>query len=226
MAVGDWARDNKTINQVTDPLGVVDMMGQGGTWFDPMNFFGMGQGLPNPADAAMGYFDQVPGTIKPYYDPYIQAGQKSLGSLMGQYNNLINDPGSVMSSLGKGFKEDPGYQYMQREGQNSAMNAAAAGGYAGTAQHQKNAANISSNLANQGYQNYLGNALGLYGKGLSGQEGINQMGYNASDSLASSLAANLMNQGQLAYKGAESQNNAKGGIAKNLLGVAGSVFGF
>lgn len=176
------------------------------------------QNNKNPADAAMGYYDQIPGTIKPYYDNYIDAGKTSLNSLMGQYQNLINDPGSVMNSIGRGFKESPGYQYRLNQGMNSVNNAAAAGGMLGTPSHQQYAGDMASNMASNEWNSYLQNALGLYGQGLKGQEGINQTGYNASDSLANSLANNLAQQGNLAYSSAQHDNQADsdffGGLAK------------
>lgn len=46
--------------------------------------------FPNPADKASPYLDKVPGTIKPYYDPYINAGQGALGNLQGEYGALAN----------------------------------------------------------------------------------------------------------------------------------------
>lgn len=218
-----WLGNDSTLAKVSDPLDMAKQFGMGGSWFDPANFFGMGPGLPNPADAAMGYFDQVPGTIKPYYDPYINAGKDALGTLQGQYNTLLNDPNSLMAKLGGGFQQSPGYQFQKNEAMNAANNAAASGGMLGTPYHQQQAAGMVNNLANQDYYNFLNNSMGLYGKGLSGYEGINQTGYNASNELAGSLASNLMNQGQLAYQGQASSNEAKNAGMGNLAGVVGMV---
>lgn len=178
----------------------------------------------NPAEAASPFFNQIPGTIKPYYDPYISAGKESLGSLMGQYRNLINDPESMLKKVGRGFQQSPGYQYQFNQAMNASNNAAAAGGMLGTPFHQQNSATLANNLANQDYYNYLGNVLGLYDKGLGGMEGINQKGFGASDTLAQALAANLMNQGNLAYAGAEHENAQTGDLFSGVMKGIGSLF--
>ncbi len=49
-----------------------------------------GVGGKNPANAASKYLDQIPGAIKPYYDPYINAGKGALDELGSQYGQLTN----------------------------------------------------------------------------------------------------------------------------------------
>jgi hypothetical protein len=186
---------------------------------------GNGGGMTNPADSAMGYFNQVPGTIKPYYDPYINAGQNALGNLQGQYNTLVNDPNAIINKFGSQFQQSPGYQFQTNQAMNAANNAAASGGMLGTPYHQQNAASMVNNLANQDYYNFLNNSLGMYNHGLQGYQGLNEMGYRASDSLASSLGASLMNQGQLAYQGQQAQNQAQQGQQRNQTGFLGSLLG-
>lgn len=182
-----------------------------------------GSGYKNPANAAMPYLNQIPGTMKPYYDPYIQAGQQSLGDLMSQYGQLMNDPGQKFAQMGQGFQQSPGYQFQYNQGMNAANSAAGAGGMAGTPYHQQNAASMASNLANQDFYNYMGNVQGLYGQGLQGASGINQMGYNASNELAQSLAAALMNQGGMAYAGQNNQNMANSQRMGNIFGGAAGL---
>lgn len=160
----------------------------------------------NPADAAMPYLQKIPGTITPYFQPYIDAGSSALNTLMGQYNTLLTNPAAIMNMAGSGFQASPGYQYQVNQGLYGANNAAAAGGMLGTAANQTNDASIASNLANQDYYNYLNHALGLYGMGLQGEQGINQMGFSASDQLADALAKNLMAEGGMAYAGQANQN--------------------
>jgi hypothetical protein len=181
-------------------------------------------GASNPSDAASGYLNQIPGTISPYYNPYIQAGQGALGSLQGQYGNLLNDPGALMSHLAGGYKQSPGYQWNLNQAEGSANNAAAAGGMAGSPQHQQIAGTIASGLASQDYNNYLQNVLGLYGRGLQGQEGLNQMGYGASDSLARQLSDALQSQSKLGYAGSINQNQQQGGGMGSLLSGLGGLF--
>jgi len=104
------------------------------------------------------------------------------------------------------------------------------GGMLGTGAHQYNAVNMTNNLANQDYYNYMDRTIGLYNQGLAGQQDINHMGYGASDQLAQSLGANLMNQGNMAYAGVQNQNQANADRYNRdmgmLGGAAGAVSGF
>jgi hypothetical protein len=179
----------------------------------------------NPANAAMPYLQQIPGTITPYFQPYINAGSDSLNTLIKQYQTLLNNPGQIISSAGAGYQKSPGYQFQYNEGMNGANAAAAAGGTLGTPEHQQEAASLSSNLANQDYQKYLEQALGLYGEGLKGEQGINQMGFKASTNLAEDLASNLASEGSLAFQGAEGQNAANGSMVKLASMAAGGLLG-
>lgn len=176
----------------------------------------------NPADAAMPYLQQVPGTITPYYQPYINSGNQALSTLMQQYNTLLTNPGAIMSLAGSGYQQSPGYQYEYNQGMNAANSAAAAGGMLGTPYEQQDAAAMATNLANQDYYQYLNSALGLYGQGLSGEEGVNKMGYGASNELASALGTNLNNEAGLAYAGQASMNKENADFWNSIIaGIAG-----
>lgn len=188
------------------------------------NLFGNSQ--KNPADAAMPYLNQIPGMMQGYYSPYINNGMQDMGMLQGQYNTLINDPGSLMKSIGAGFQASPGYQYQVDQATQAANNSAAAGGMVGSPAAQKFIANQVNGLASQDYNNYMNQALGLYGMGMNGLQQGNQMGYNASNSLAEALAQNSMNQANLAYQGQINQNQSQGGLWGDIGSLAGAVIPF
>jgi hypothetical protein len=130
-----------------------------------------------------------------------------------------------MNNAAKGFQQSPGYQFNMNQNMNASNQAAAAGGFLGSSGHQQDSANRASNLANQDYYNYLGNALNMYNTGLQGTSGINQMGYNASNELANSLANVMMAQAGMAYKGQENANQAQAGITGNVMKIGGAVAG-
>jgi len=201
-------------------------------------------GASDPSKDAMNYLNQIPGTIKPYYDPYITAGQGALTDLQKQYQSLtgmgptvqnqylklIQDPTAMMNQIGSGYTASPGYQYQVDQATQQANKAAAAGGMLGSPSEQQYVANTTNQLANQDYYNYLNHALSQYNTGLSGATGlyntglgiesdINHMGYNASDTLAQSLANNLASQANLSYAGAANQNAAKSGLWGGLTGM-------
>lgn len=194
---------------------------------DILNFMGIGQtgGYSNPADSGMQYLNQIAGTVTPYYQPYINAGQDTLSSLMDQYGQLVANPSQKYNDLGAGYTQSPGYQYNYNQGMNAANSAAQAGGMAGTPYHQQNAASMASNLAAQDYDTYMKQVTGLYNTGLSGQSGINQMGYNASDALANQLSASLMNQANMAYAGTNNQNAANQQGNSNMWNMIGAGIG-
>lgn len=180
----------------------------------------------NPADAAMPYLQQVPGTITPYYQPYVDAGNTALNTLMGQYSTLLTNPEAIMQLLGGSYQQSPGYQYNYNSAMNGVNNAAASGGMLGTPAHESEAANAAYGVSNQDYYNYLDHMFKLYGMGLSGEEGINQMGYQASNSLAQALGQNLNSEAGLAYAGQMNQNKSEADLWNSLIGLGSAGLGY
>lgn len=183
-------------------------------------------GSDNPADAGMDYLNQIPKTLKPYYQPYINAGQGAMGQLQGQYGNLVNDPTAMMNQIGSHYQQSPGYQFQVGQAQGAANNAAAAGGMLGSPEHQYNSANMVNQLANQDYYNYLNHGLGLYGQGLQGLGGLNTMGYGASSELGNNLASTLGAKAQLGYEGAAGQNKQEASALGGVFGGLSSLLPF
>lgn len=160
----------------------------------------------DPSKDAQKYLNRIPGTVKPYYDPYIQAGQRQLPGLEQQYGQLMNDPGGRMNEIGSSFQQSPGFQFALQQALQGSGQAAAAGGMAGSPQHEQQNMGIATQLGNQDYYNYLGNALNMYTQGLQGSQGLYNSGQNASNSLADLLASGLGSQASLGYAGGANQN--------------------
>lgn len=173
----------------------------------------------NPADAAMPYLDQIPGTIKPYYNPYINAGKGALDTLTGQYDQLVKNPSAILASIGKNYQQSPGYGFNYNQSMNAANSAAASGGMLGTPAHQQEAATLASSLASQDYNDYISKALMAYFQGISGEQDLTHTGYGASNELANSLGNNLMNQGNMAYAGQQNQNQSQSDFWSSLIGL-------
>lgn len=180
-------------------------------------------GASDPSKGAMKYLNQIPGMAQNAYNPYIQAGQAQLPGLQDQYSQLMNDPGARMNQIGSGYQQSPGYQFAVQQALQSSGNAAAAGGMAGSPQHEQQNMTLANNLANQDYNQYLTNALGLYGQGLQGSQGLYNMGYKASDSLADMLANTYGSQANLKYAGGANQNAANSGFWGGLMGLGGQL---
>lgn len=166
-------------------------------------------GSSNPADAATGYLSQIPGDVSPYYDPYISAGGQAMGALGTQYGQLLSDPGAFINQVGSSFKQSPGYQFQVDQATSAENQAAAAGGMVGSPQEQQQLGEITNQLANKDYYNYLGNALNEYGLGLSGTQDINKMGYGASTQMAQDVMDALSSSASAAYSGQAYEDQQK-----------------
>jgi hypothetical protein len=190
----------------------------------PLAMQGMGMfGNNNPAHDAMGYFNQIPGQVKPYYDPYIQAGQRQLPGLESQYGQLQNDPGGRLNQIGQSYHQSPGFQFALQQALQGSGHAAAAGGMAGSPQHEQQNMELATNLGNQDYNQYMQNALGLYGMGMQGGQHLYDQGYNASNEMGQTIGNNLQSQGSLAYNGRQQQMQSQGdtlGAFANLASLA------
>lgn len=190
---------------------------------------GIGSGIYNtffakdPSKEGFKYLNQVPGQIGQYYNPYIQSGQNAMGTLNSQYQNLLNDPSALINRLAGGYQQSPGFNFEKQQGLGAIDNAAASGGMLGTPQHQQQAGELSTQLANKDFHQYLSDALAQYGLGLSGMQGMNNQGYNASDALAQHLHENLNNQSQLGYQGVANKNQQQAGGWGDILGGVGSL---
>lgn len=216
-------QDNGSMNWLSSLLGLGGGLGTaaGGLF----NLFGPKQ--KNPADIANKYISQIPGQTQQYYSPYMQAGQGAMSDLQNRYKGLLS--GDVQNQLAAGYKESPGYQRALQQALQSGSAAAAAGGMLGTPAHQEQNMELASDIASKDFNNYLQNQLGLYGLGLSGEQGLNQMGFEANKSMADTVGNALSQQGAYGYAGQAGQNAAKSQGIGNIFGGLGmgaaSLFG-
>jgi hypothetical protein len=185
-------------------------------------------GGSNPADASMPYLNQISGVGHQYYDPFVNQGAEAGQKTQGQYDNLLNDPTGFINKLMEAYKPSEGYQFQKDQLGKSMSNTAATGGIAGTPFDQQNQAQGVEGLLSQDIQQFLKNALGVYGTGLEGEQGIANKGYQASGSLADLLGGTLNSQGSAAFQGQSQKNRNQsalfGALAK-ALGGAGGIFG-
>jgi hypothetical protein len=205
----------------------------------------------DPSKEANKYLDQIPGTLKPYYDPYINKGRDALDKTGGIYDELtgnlptlqeqlmrlLKNPGDVMNEIGKGYKESPGYQRKVEQAMGASNRAAAAGGMLGSNAQQEGIAGTINDIASEDYNDYLDRAMkeyetglgglgSLFGEGLGGLEGLNKMGFEGSNELAQSLANLLATKGKGAYENAASQNQSSSDLWKKLFQLGGTAGGW
>lgn len=183
----------------------------------------------NPSDAAMPYMDQIPAQLSKYMDPYINAGKAAIPGLQDQFGKLITDPGGRMNEIGAGFHQSPGFQFALQQALQGSGHAAAAGGMAGSPQHEQQNMELATNLGNQNYNQWLQNALGMYGTGLEGQQNLFNTGAKTSIGMGEDMSSYLANKAKLAYEAQNAENQHEGGMFGSLLGgagtIAGSIFG-
>lgn len=190
------------------------------------NLFHGGGGNKNPADAAMPYINQIPGQTSQYMQPYFDAGKGAFPGLQDQYSQLLSDPGGMMNKIGGSYQQSPGFKSAMEQALAAGGHAAAAGGMAGTPQNQFQEMKMATDLSNQDYNNYMKNAIGLYGQGLTGQQGMAGMGQQAGQSMADMIAQTLAQQGNLAFQGQAQQNQGNNDMWGNIFKGAGVLSAF
>lgn len=218
MAQNPTSNDNMT--NLLNMLGIgAGVAGIGGGLY---NIFGPKAGISQEANK---YLNQIPGAMKPYYQPYMGAGQNALGQLMGQYGQLTGSTGDVYNKLAGGYQESPGFKQQLQKAMGAAGSAQAAGGMLGTPASTMQSANIASDIASKDFGDYMSRMMGLYGTGLQGLSGINQMGYDASTGYGNMLGNVLGQQGQYGAMEQAMRNQQRGQGFGQLFGGLGTLAG-
>ncbi len=188
-------------------------------------FGGGGHDFINPAHAARPYLDKIPETLSPYFNPYIERGNRAGDFLEGQYGQMARDPAGFLASMSQGYQQSPGYQYRLNEALHGANNAAAAGGMLGSPANQAGNEQVAEGLANQDYEQWLNHVFDLFGQGHSGYQNFFNKGYGASTNYGEDLARALESQASLAYQGANARNKYNEEQDKENADMWGSIGG-
>ncbi len=164
-------------------------------------------GGSNPYKAESQYLDQIPDELNQNLGPYSQSGQSLLPYLTGGYSGLAMAPGQEQAHLSSGFQQSPGYQWnldQELQAQNQAL---AAGGMLGSPESQQFAENTAHGLADQDFNDYYNRNAKLMQSGLTGLQGLETQGQNASTQMANNMTDYLYNKGNLAGAQAQHRNN-------------------
>lgn len=120
------------------------------------------------------------------------------------------------------FQASPGYQYQLDQATQNYMRNQAATGALGSGNTAAGITGLASNLANQGYQQYVSNLQPFIGASTQNAAGV-QSGYNA---MAGNTAQNYGQQASLQYAGNVAQGNAQAAsdmapyqASQNILGA-------
>ena len=177
-------------------------------------------GGKNPADVANNRIRQIPGKTSPYFKPYSESGERSIKPWEDEYNRLISDPGGKYNEIGEGYKQSPGFKFALQQALQGGNHAAAAGGMAGSPQHEQQNMQLANDIASQDYYKYMQGATGLYGQGLEGGENMMNRGANAGKNQADVEAQTLSQEGAYDYEGQASKNKARQKAISDILSGA------
>jgi len=191
-----------------------------GSSLNPINLFKR----EDPTRGANKYLDQIPGIGHQYYDPYVQGGQEAGGVLKGEYGKMLN-PNDFIAKIMRGYQMSPGASYQKDMLTKGIGSTAAAGGYAGTPEHQQQWGDMAEKLSSQDMQQYLQNALGVYGAGVKGEEGFYNKGYDASGSLSDMLGGALGSKAGLSFQGSSQKNASRDALLNALMKALGQGAG-
>lgn len=180
----------------------------------PLRGFGIGQ--RDPAKDANKYLDQIPGIGRQYYDPFINQGREAGNILKDQYGRML-DPSKFMDDIMKNYKMSEGATYKRDLLGKGIGSAAAAGGFAGTPEHQREYGSMADEIMSGDMQQYLENALGIHGRGISGEQDFYNKGFNASGSLADMIAGVLGSKSGLAYQSGQQKNMNEQALMQALM---------
>lgn len=206
-----------------NPFAIAGALGGVGNLFN--GIYGMFNKGQNPANAANKELNKIPGQIKPYYDPYINAGKENLNDLQTRYRNNLDNPSEKYNKLGEGYTQSPGYQATLREALAGANNAAALGGAGGLGSygHEQLASGAAGDVASKDFENYLSHIFDIYGTGLSGEQHLEDQGYDASGRMADALGAIGGQRAANAYSGADYANKNRQQDWSNIFKGAGQI---
>lgn len=169
------------------------------------SIFGGGD-MEDPSAAASSYFEQIPGRVTPYYQPFIESGKQASDVANPIYGRMAQDPSEFLNAIMRNYSPSEGYKFKEKHLGQKLSNTAAEGGYAGTPYSQLEQGDLINGLLGTDMQQFLQNILGIQGGGLQGQENRIGRGYEASGNLANILGQNLASQGQYAFHGAQQRN--------------------
>lgn len=199
-----------------------------------LDFFG--GGTPPKYISNKGAFDQFGNEMDQFanrYGGYVDAGNRARDLSMDQYARLIQNPNFLQDMISQGFSTSPYQNYIMDQTQKRMNMNAANTGMLGSGAANRALSGEINNMTGQFMNDYINRGMSSYGQGLSGLQGMTQLGFNAlgsQDALLEQGAAARM-KGQMSdnetnQMNAEAEYNARNRGLGNLLGLAGTAAGF
>ena len=205
-------------------LGAAGLFGGGGD-SGVGGLFDWLSGYKDPAAAGKPYLENIPGQVSPYFDPFIQRGERAGSTLEGQYGNMINDPSGMINKFGQGYQQSPGLDFAIKRAMEAGNRSAAAGGMAGSPAHQEQNMATATGMAEKDYYDWLDRTLGMYGRGISGQEGMYGKGFAGAQSMADMIAQMLAGEAGMEYSGTAGHNKMMQDILSSIIKAGAQAAG-
>lgn len=135
------------------------------------------------------------------------------------FGQLVSNPGQVMNQLGQGFQSSPGYQFEMNQALDAAQRAASAGGMAGSPAHQQTNMELAQGLASKDYNQYMQNAMNMYGQGLAGQTGLYGQGLAGQQGLFNTGLGSLIDLFKTGAAGKQGMYGMGANMLSNMMGL-------
>jgi hypothetical protein len=180
---------------------------------------------------ALNFQKQVYSDQKANQQPYVQAGQSSIGQLMkGLSDGTFGNLPAFKAPTAEEARATPGYQFTQDQGNLGIERGAAAAGGAFTGGTLKSLAGFNSGLADSTYNSTFSRALSTYQALMSSQQqsynqlaGVASLGENAAANVGNNGTAAANNAGQLLTGAGNAQAAGIIGGANAITGAIGGA---
>jgi len=173
-----------------------------------------------PYDKAMEQYQKFMQMGQGVQQPYLDAGKQGLGNyqewLQGQ-----KDPAGFLNKMMGQYQDSPYTSYLQQQAQNAGINAGSANGTMGSSALAQQMQQNAGNIAQQGMDSWLQNALGINSQYGQGQQNLMQGGQNSANSLMNMYNQMSQQMGDAAY----GKEAGKQSDWWNMLGGVGGMIG-
>lgn len=170
--------------------------------------------------AAYGDYASELRALEQNFQPWVDAGKVSLQDLLKQYQQLTANPDFMQNQLAKNYQPSQYAQVQTDYLKNQLNNNAAVTGQLGSSYAAQTMGNKLQDLISKDENNYIQTGLGMYKTGLSGEQFIDNQGFNAVNS-QTGLAAQA---DQADLQGENSKNAAMSALLGQGLSLGANFF--
>lgn len=192
------------------------------------SMFGSGSSTPDNSGAFAKYGDAM-WARAPTYSPWVEAGTAARDRLQGEYGKLVDNPNWLQDQVSAGFYESPYQKYMQDMVTKRMNYNATNTGMLGSGAAQRALQDELTKMTGQFQNDYINRGISSYGQGLTGYQGLADMGFKAlgaqNDLIEQAEGAFL--KGEMSKNAYDAANETDWGSLIGTVGggIAGGMFG-